>query len=622
MELDRSVFGGCANAESPAHDTPHFGPLQPRLPDQPVTCDASARAIGTVLSQVQDGVERPVAFASRALTPTEQRYSVGEREALACVWASKRWHLYLYGRHYVLRMDHQALTALLTALGHKPLHLHRWGERLRHYDFEPKFTPGRDNVVADLLSRSIDAPTPIVSPGDDTEPKLIQMLHTPLQPAVSLEELQQESERDPMLTTLRTYIRSGWPAKVLDELTPFSRVRDELSCWGDVCVSRGLCTVVPMGLRGRVLSMAHEGHLGIVKLKQRCRDLVWWPGIDRDIEALVRDCAPCLLSGKTRPPVPTPLQPVPWPSRPWEHLQPDICGEIHGRGIPHHQRFLVVLYDLHLKWLEVVSAGTVTTQVITDILEGLFVRWGMPRAITTDNWPQFVSADFSRFLGERGIKYIRTAYYNPQANGGVERLNQSLKNGIPAHMAQGCAFQTALNQTLMYYRASQHITTGASPALLMLGREMQLPLDRLRAQGMTTPAVGSPQAQVKASVTRHQHQMQQYFDRRHRVKGAALRVGDWVRARRPHRGKKMASYWSQPLQERGPLHSRLLFHWWPHHHQSLPHGESHCGHRHLSCTHNQLLTCSLLAFSQTRRSTMLRAHLRVTPQLSWRGHSQ
>ena len=323
-----------------------------------VTCDASACAIGAVLSQVQDGVERPVAFASRALTPTEQRYSVGECEALACVWASERWHLYLYGRHYVLRTDHQALTALLTVSGsgHKPLRLHRWGERLRQYDYEPKFTPDRDNVVTDLLSRSIAGPTPIASPGVDTELELIQMLHTPLQPAVSLEKLQQASECDPMLTALRTYIHSGWLVKVSDELTPFSRVRDELSCWGDVCISRGLCTVVPMGLRGRVLSMAHEGHLDIVKLKQRCRDLVWWPGIDRDMEALIRDCAPCLLSGKTGPPVPTPLQPVPWPSRPWEHLQLDICGEIHGRGIPHHQRFLVVLYDLHSKWPEVVPA--------------------------------------------------------------------------------------------------------------------------------------------------------------------------------------------------------------------------------------------------------------------------
>lgn len=68
---------------------------------------------------------------------------------LACVWASERWHLYLYGQHLVPWMDHQALTTLLRASGsdHKHLH-HRWGERVRQYDYELKFTLGRDNVVA------------------------------------------------------------------------------------------------------------------------------------------------------------------------------------------------------------------------------------------------------------------------------------------------------------------------------------------------------------------------------------------------------------------------------------------------------------------------------------------
>lgn len=70
--------------------------------DTLVTCDSSATAIGAVLSKTQSGVERPIAFTSRALDLTEQWYSVGEREALACVWACGRWHLYLYGRCYVL----------------------------------------------------------------------------------------------------------------------------------------------------------------------------------------------------------------------------------------------------------------------------------------------------------------------------------------------------------------------------------------------------------------------------------------------------------------------------------------------------------------------------------------
>uniref|UniRef100_A0A674D150 ribonuclease H n=1 Tax=Salmo trutta TaxID=8032 RepID=A0A674D150_SALTR len=109
----------------------HFDPVCPTI----VTCDASAGALGAVLSQLQNGIERPVAFASRALSPTEQRYSVGEREALACVWACERWHLYLYGRLFTLRTDHQSLTTLLSAsgTGHKPLRLHRWADRLRQY---------------------------------------------------------------------------------------------------------------------------------------------------------------------------------------------------------------------------------------------------------------------------------------------------------------------------------------------------------------------------------------------------------------------------------------------------------------------------------------------------------
>ena len=81
----------------------HFSLSSPTF----ITCDASTAAVGAVLSQLHDGTERPIAFASRALTPTEQRYSVGEREALACVWACERWHMYVYGRHFTIRPSQQ-----------------------------------------------------------------------------------------------------------------------------------------------------------------------------------------------------------------------------------------------------------------------------------------------------------------------------------------------------------------------------------------------------------------------------------------------------------------------------------------------------------------------------------
>ena len=97
-----------------------------------VTSDASADAIGAVLSQIDGGMEQPIAYASRALTPTECNYSATEREALAAIWACERWHFYLYGRRFTIRTDHQALTTLLTAkgVGRRPIRLMRWADRL------------------------------------------------------------------------------------------------------------------------------------------------------------------------------------------------------------------------------------------------------------------------------------------------------------------------------------------------------------------------------------------------------------------------------------------------------------------------------------------------------------
>ncbi len=261
-----------------------------------VTCDASATAAGAVLSQLQNGIERPVAFASRAFSLTEQKYSTGERESLACVWACERWHAYLYGRKFTLRTDHQALSALMSpsGSGHKPLRMYRWTDRLQQYDFTIQYTSGRDNVVADLLSRSVSSPIASCQVAEDRD--LIQLVHAPLTAFVSLEELTEESAADSTLHAVREYVLNGWPAQVATDIQPYARVKHELSCWNDTCLARGHCAIIPAKLRGRVLTMAHEGHLGIVKLKQRCRDLVWWPGLDKDIEQLVRDCAPCLVS--------------------------------------------------------------------------------------------------------------------------------------------------------------------------------------------------------------------------------------------------------------------------------------------------------------------------------------
>ena len=113
-------------------------------------------------------------------------------------------------------------------------------------------------------------------------------------------------------------------------------------------------------------------------------------------------------------------------------------------------------------------------------------------------------------------------------------------------MAQGCSFQVALNQTLLHYRASSHSTTQLSPAQLMLGRDIELPLHRLRQP--TVFPTRPPLAQTQEVVAARQQKTKEKVDRWHRARPPALQVSDWVRIRRQQRRNKMASFWSQPRQ--------------------------------------------------------------------------
>lgn len=87
--------------------------------------DVSECVLGAVLQQAVGHELHTVAFASRVLSPAERKYSVGQREALACVWACERWQVYLWGRHFTLLTGHQALVAFLSpqGSGRRPLRI-------------------------------------------------------------------------------------------------------------------------------------------------------------------------------------------------------------------------------------------------------------------------------------------------------------------------------------------------------------------------------------------------------------------------------------------------------------------------------------------------------------------
>lgn len=117
-----------------------------------LTTDASNFAIGAVLSQGPIGKDKPIAFASRTLTKSEENYSTIEKELLAIDWACKYFRPYLFGRKFTLYTDHKPLTFALN-LKTSNDRLIRMKLRLEQFDYDIQYRAGKQNVVADGLSR-------------------------------------------------------------------------------------------------------------------------------------------------------------------------------------------------------------------------------------------------------------------------------------------------------------------------------------------------------------------------------------------------------------------------------------------------------------------------------------
>uniref|UniRef100_A0A3Q4G4G1 ribonuclease H n=1 Tax=Neolamprologus brichardi TaxID=32507 RepID=A0A3Q4G4G1_NEOBR len=123
--------------------------------DIKVSADASSYGLGGVLLQLWEEGWRPVAYASRSLSPTEQRYAQVEKEALASTWACERFRDFLIGKHFCLETDHKLLVSLLggQALDLLPPRIQRFRMRLMRYSYTVQYAPGKSLWTADTLSR-------------------------------------------------------------------------------------------------------------------------------------------------------------------------------------------------------------------------------------------------------------------------------------------------------------------------------------------------------------------------------------------------------------------------------------------------------------------------------------
>lgn len=483
--------------------------------NKPVTLsvDASSKGLGAVIIQDQ----QPIAYASRALTSTQQRYAQIEKELLAVVYGCNKFHQYIYGQTTKVETDHKPLEPIFKKPLHQtPLRLQRMLLQLQRYSLQVEYKPGKEMYLPDTLSRAYLNEEKEDLLDEELEVSLLE-LDLPVSPE-KLQQFQDATEQDAALQHLKTTVLQGWPEKksqVPPEIREFWSYRDEITYMHQL-LFRNQTLIVPKVLRTEMLKKIHQAHLGIIKCKQRAREILFWPGMGKEIEAMVSQCPTCNENRNSN--TKQPLIPHEIPERPWAKVGADLFEFKNANYL--------LCVDYYSKYPEIVKLPSLKSSATITALKSIFARHGIPDEVVSDNGPQFSSAEFTNFSKVWEFQHTTSSPGYPQSNGQVERTVQTVKNLLKKAEESG----RDPYLSLLEYRNSPLESVKKSPAQLLMSR-------RLKSRLPTTTPLLQPEIQVNvaAGLRAKQKIQKQYYDVGSRVlpplqkgeKARMQREGKW-----------------------------------------------------------------------------------------------
>lgn len=453
--------------------------------------DASNQGLGAVLAQVQDGVERVVAYASRSLHPTERNdanYSSFKLELLALKWAiTEKFRDYLMGSKCIVFTDNNPVAHLQTArLGATE---QRWVAQLASYDFEVKYRSGRENGNADSLSR-------VSVPSTCAPLARVCMLSATLPPTTDAtvnqisSDWKTDQQADADLRTIARYVTSrtrprsaewkGLPGAVKRLLNQAERLsmRDGVLCRQLThpktrdCVFQIVC---PAAQKKEVWKKYHEaaGHAGVERTVASMQRNFFWVNMESEVREMQQNCMTCSLKDKAT--AKAPLHPISV-SFPLEIVAMDFLSL--GRPQDPYPNILVMT-DLFTRYAWAVPTRDQTAVTTARALwSSVIMPFGCPMRLHSDQGPNFESAVMYQLCELYAVSKSRTTPYHPAGNGMVERMNQTLLKMLRTLTEEKQSrWHQHLPELLQVYNNTPHGSTGFAPAYLMFGRHLRLPVD-------------------------------------------------------------------------------------------------------------------------------------------------
>jgi hypothetical protein len=434
-----------------------------------ISSDASDTAIGAVLGKQEDKEPYAIYYISKNMAPAELNYIVTEREFLAVVYAINKFRHYVTGYPTFIHTDHTTIKYLMN----KPItnaRVTRWLLLLQEFDITIVDRPGKENVVADFLSRlHINDDN---SPVDDSFPD---------------EHLFAVSSHSPWYADIANYLVAG---KVPPHLSPRERRKiiqksARYSWIGGYLFYTGLDQEIRRCVRDDevydLLKAFHDGPCGGHFADKRTGHKIlrmgyFWPNIFQDAKKYVQACDSCQRMGQ-----PTHRDEMPLQSQvvlePFERWAMDFVGPIHP---PSNQKvYILVCTDYMTKWVEAKALIRASEEVVLAFLfEDIFVRFGIPRELVTDGGPPFTSYKFEALLSKYHVLHRIASPYHPQGNGQVESTNKVIEAILTKTVRENRRdWSDRLHEALWAYRTTWRSTTGFSPYELVYGKSPVFPIE-------------------------------------------------------------------------------------------------------------------------------------------------
>ena len=451
-------------------------------PDKPMTLAADAATgdkdnpggLGAALMQEDDqGRERVIAYASRALKTHEKNYGAYLLELAAASWAIDHFSVYLTGRKFTLLTDHKPLTGLNTR---QTKTLNRLQQQLSEFNFIIKYKEGKAHTVPDYLSRNV---------------AINAIEQARLSPAlgVTIKQMRTAQQADERSALVLEYLEN-------DMLPSQLRLANWVINISQKCaIIQGVLHVtfqpqfdhlkavlwVPNMYKKLIFEAAHShpfaGHGGQIKTMLRLKGNYWWPNMKHDVDKWIaecKNCQKCKITTHTSRSF-TPL--VPWPiaTQPNERVHIDLMGayKTSDKG----NKFIMVMTDAFTKYVVVAAIPNKEAETVADTFFKEWIsRFACPKILVSDNGKEFCNNIMDRICKLMHIERRKTSPYHPQTNSSAERFNRSAIKYMQTILDNATLdWEKWLVPLMLSYNTQVHKSTNLSPFFLTFQQDPRLP---------------------------------------------------------------------------------------------------------------------------------------------------